>query len=83
MSKFWSVILKIIIVISILGIIFFVGFAIFKNQNISFEAYNYITRCQDETDFQTLHDNIINNVILFSEFCQCLSGVLPHLQTDY
>ncbi len=62
MSKFWSVILKIIIVISILGIIFFVGVAIFRNHNISFEAYNYISRSQEETDFDTLQTNIANNV---------------------
>lgn len=62
MNKFWTVVLEIIIVISILGIIFFVGVAIFRNQNISFEAYNYISRSQDETDFETLQTNIANNV---------------------
>lgn len=62
MSKFWSVILKIIIVISILGIIFFVGVAIFKNQNISFEAYNYISSVNSRIDFEEMQANVSSKV---------------------
>ena len=62
MSKFWSVILKIIIVISILGIIFFVGVAILRNQNISFEAYNYISSVNSRMDFEEMQANISSKV---------------------
>lgn len=62
MNKFWSVVLKIIIAISILGIVFFVGIAIFKNQNISFEAYNYISQLKNRTDFATLQTEVVNNI---------------------
>jgi len=62
MNKFWVVLLKIIIVISILGIVIFTGIVIFKNQNIAYEAYNYIATTRDNTDFDSLQTNINNNV---------------------
>lgn len=62
MSKFWSVVLKIIIVISILGIIFFVGVAILRNQNISFEAYNYISSVNSRIDFEKMQANVSSKV---------------------
>lgn len=62
MSKFWTVLLKIIMVMSFIGILVFVGIAIFNNINISYEAYNYIYTLHNKTDFNTLQNNIYNNV---------------------
>ena len=62
MSKFASILLKIIIFVSVMGILIFVGIAIFNNQNISFEAYNYIVATRSETKFSSLQNNIKNNV---------------------
>ncbi|MBR1985020.1 MAG: hypothetical protein IKA31_04690 [Clostridia bacterium] len=62
MNKFWTILLKILIVVSFIGIIVFVGIAIFNNQNIAFEAYSYIAYTHKSTDFKTLQNNITNNV---------------------
>lgn len=62
MSKFASVLLKIIIFVSLMGILIFVGIAIFNNQNIKFEAYNYIISTRRDTNFSSLQTNIENNV---------------------
>lgn len=45
-----------------MGILIFVGIAIFNNQNISFEAYNYIVATRSQTKFSVLQNNIENNV---------------------
>lgn len=62
MSKFASILLKIIIFVSLMGILIFVGIAIFNNQNISFEAYNYIVATRRDVNFSSLQNNIANNV---------------------
>ena len=62
MSKFATILLKIIIVLSLIGIVVFVGIAIFNNQNIAYEAYNYIASTHNSKDFKTLQTNITNNV---------------------
>ena len=54
--------LKILIVVSFIGIIVFVCIAIFNNQNISYEAYSYIAYTHKSTDFKSLQNNIKNNV---------------------
>ena len=60
MSKFGNILLRIIIVLSFVGIVVFVGIAIFNNQNIAFEAYNYIVATQSSKDFNQLQTNIRN-----------------------
>lgn len=62
MSKFATILLKILIVLSFIGIVIFVGIAIFNNQNIAFESYNYIIYTHNSKDFKTLQTNITNNV---------------------
>lgn len=62
MSKFATILLKILIVLSFIGIVIFVGIAIFNNQNITFESYNYIIFTHNSKDFKTLQTNITNNV---------------------
>lgn len=62
MSKFWTILLKVIMVVSFIGILVFVGIAIFNNINISYEAYNYIYSLHNKTDFNKLQNNIYNNV---------------------
>ena len=62
MSKFASVLLKIIIFVSLMGILIFVGIAIFNNQNISFEAYNYIVAKRNDAKFAGLQNEIEANV---------------------
>ena len=62
MSKFATILLKILITLSFIGIVVFVGIAIFNNQNIAYEAYNYIVSTQSSKDFKTLQNNVRNNV---------------------
>ena len=45
-----------------MGILIFVGIAIFSNQNIQLEAYNYIISTRDSTNFKKLQTDIKNNV---------------------
>ena len=62
MSKFATILLKIIMVISFVAIIVFVAFAVITNQNISFEAYNYISSTHSETDFDDLENKVNANL---------------------
>ena len=62
MNKFWTILLKILIVASFIGIVAFTGIAILNNQNISYEAYSYIVATHKKTEFTTLKTNIANNV---------------------
>ena len=54
--------LKILIVLSFICIVVFVGIAIFNNQNISYEAYNHIIAAHNKTDFKGLQTKIVSNV---------------------
>ena len=49
-------------VISFVGIIVFVAFAVVNNQNISYEAYNYISLSSKSLDFSTFESNVNNNM---------------------
>lgn len=62
MSKFATLLLKIILVISFIGIIVFVAFAIINNQNISYEAYNYVSNAYLQTNFDSLKNNVNANM---------------------
>jgi len=62
MSKVASVLLKIIIFVSLMGILIFIGIAIFNNINVEFQAYNYIVSTRNNTNFSKLQTEINNNV---------------------
>ncbi len=61
MNKFGTVLLKIIMVASFIGAIVFVGIAVINNQNISYEAYNYIYVTSQKTDFDLLKTKVESN----------------------
>ena len=62
MSKFATVLLKIIMVIAFIGIIVFVAFAIITNQNVSYEAYNYISSYYQNSDFSSFESKVNSNM---------------------
>ena len=62
MSKFATILLKIILVISFIGIIVFVAFAIINNQNISYEAYNYISNAYSKAEFDSFKNDVSTNM---------------------
>ncbi|NCB48129.1 MAG: hypothetical protein EOM55_00640 [Clostridia bacterium] len=64
MKKFWTVMLRIIMVMSFIGAFSFVGIAIVTNQGIEFESYKYIIKKFDETDFSAFESNVKANVKL-------------------
>lgn len=62
MSKFGTVLLKIIMVASFIGVFVFVGIAIINNQNISLEAYNHIYSSSKEVKFGVLKNKVQTNL---------------------
>lgn len=54
--------MKIVMVISLVGIVVFVGIAVFNNQNISYVAYGYVSSTSNKTDFDGLSLKIQTNV---------------------
>lgn len=64
MKKFWTVVLRIIMVLSFIGAFTFVGIAVVTNQGIEFESYNYISKKINETDFSEFEANVKSNVKL-------------------
>lgn len=62
MSKFATVLLKILMVISFVGVIVFVAFAIISNQNVSFEAYSYIASSYENVEFSKLESDVNSNM---------------------
>ena len=62
MKKLWTIILKILVVVSFIGVIVFVTIAVVNNRNITYEGYNYVCLTRDQTDFATLHTNIETKV---------------------
>lgn len=68
MRKFFEILLKIIIVVSFICIIVFVGVAIINNKSIAYESYNYIVSTRDKTNFSLTQQGISQNLrIRFNE----------------
>ena len=64
MNKVFSVILRIVMMLSFLGIILFVSIAILNNQNISYEAYNYIYNEKSKVQVEAFTELVDANVDL-------------------
>ncbi len=64
MRKFFEILLKIIIVVSFICIIVFVGVAIINNRSIAYESYNYIVSTRDKTNFSQIQNGIKNNLYI-------------------
>lgn len=62
MKTLWTIILKILVVVSFIGVIVFVSIAVINNRNITYEGYNYVCHTRDKTDFKTLQANIETKV---------------------
>ncbi|MGN0798457.1 MAG: hypothetical protein ACI4L7_02735 [Christensenellales bacterium] len=62
MKKFWTVLLRVTMIVSLIGILAFAGVAIVKNRNIAYEAYGYITTGIEHRDFEQSFDNFRTNV---------------------
>ncbi len=56
MKKFWTVLLRITMIVSLIGILVFAGVAIIKNRNIAYEAYNYISTGIEKENFDDMFD---------------------------
>lgn len=54
--------MKVIMVLSFIGALAFVGIAIITNQGITFESYNYISKKSVDTKFEEMQDDIYTNV---------------------
>ena len=68
MRKFFEILLKIIIVVSFVCIIVFVGVAIINNRSIAYEGYNYIVSTRNKTNFSVTQNGISENLrIRFNE----------------
>lgn len=68
MRKFFEILLKIIIVVSFICIIVFVGVAIINNRSIAYEGYNYIVSTRDKVNFSITQSGISQNLkIRFNE----------------
>ncbi len=64
MSKFLSALLKIIMVVSFVGIMVFVTIAIINSRNIAYEAYNYVYLNKEKLEIEELVNDIDDNVKL-------------------
>jgi len=64
MKKFWTIVLRIVMVLSFIGAFVFVSIAVVTNQGIEFESFSYISRKSDETDFSEFEENVTSNVKL-------------------
>ncbi len=62
MKKFFSVLLRIIMLLSFVGILVFVSIAFINSQNTSFEAYNYVYNNKQTLNLDETIENINNNV---------------------
>lgn len=56
MKKFWTVLLRITMIVSLIGILTFAGVAIIKNRNIAYEAYEYISAGIERENFDDIFD---------------------------
>lgn len=61
MSKFFEILLKIVLVVSFICIIVFVCVAVINNQSIAYEAYNYIVSTRDKTNFSQTQKAIVES----------------------
>lgn len=64
MKKFFIVLLKIIMLLSFAGIIVFSTIAIINNQNVSYEAYNYVVAQSKIVEIKKFVNDVDNNVKL-------------------
>lgn len=64
MKKFFIVLLKIIMLLSFAGIIVFSTIAIINNQNVSYEAYNYVVAQRRIVEIKKFVIDVDNNVKL-------------------
>ena len=64
MSKFLSALLKIIMVVSFVGIMVFVTVAIINSRDVAFEAYNYVSTNKENLEIEALVSDIDDNVKL-------------------
>ena len=64
MKKFFIVLLKIIMLLSFAGIIVFSTIAIINNQNVSYEAYNYVVAQSRVVEIKKFVNDVDNNVKL-------------------
>lgn len=62
MKKFFSALLRIIMLLSFVGILVFVSIAFINSQNTSFEAYNYVYNNKQVLYLDETVENINNNV---------------------
>lgn len=63
MKKFWTVLLRITMIVSLTGILIFAGVAILKNRNIAYEAYDYISTGIERENFDGSLDKFRTNVL--------------------
>lgn len=64
MKKFFSALLKIIMVVAFVGILVFVTVAVINSRNIAYEAYNYVYTSKKDIDVNSLVEDIDKNVHL-------------------
>lgn len=64
MKSFWTNVLKVVMVLSFIGALAFVGIAVITNQGIEFESYAYISRKITEANFADTQQKISDNVKL-------------------
>lgn len=62
MKKFWSSLLRVTMIVSLIGILAFAGVAILKNRNIAYEAYEYISIGIEQRDFEQSFENFRTKV---------------------
>ena len=62
MRKFWTIMLRVVLVASFLGIVLFSAVAIFTNTAYASNAYNTITTSQQTTPYDEFYNNIENNL---------------------
>lgn len=62
MKKFWTVVLKVIMFMSFVGIIVFSCIAVISSNNIVYEAYNYVTTHKSTLELEELSDRVSANI---------------------
>ncbi len=62
MKKFWTIVLKVVMFMSFVGIIVFSCIAIISSNNIAYEAYNYVTTHKSTLGLEELSDRVSANI---------------------
>ena len=62
MKKFWTVVLKVVMFMSFVGIIVFSCVAVISSNNIVYEAYNYVTIHKSTLGLEELSDRVSANI---------------------